>query len=217
MSEHPVVVGGDATASASLKLTKKQKERLIGREEFASMLTAEQKKLFDDLKGKPAADAVLHLQAWVGPGGGRLDISELAFTALAGKDKDGKTRDVIVVSEVQAPPFSRETKEQIQAKMVAYLKKTGAKTTQMTKEQFKGYYAEQQAERAKAMVKAFFARWDTTKDGKLSKEEVRAGSDGRSPLLADWDKYDKNKDGFIDLAEFEKYMRAQVSGRGKAR
>jgi Ca2+-binding EF-hand superfamily protein len=147
--------------------------------------------------------------------GGNFDWTEFAFASMAGKDKDGKTNEVIIVSEIKAPPFSRETKEQIQAKVVAYQKRTGGDTTRMTKEQFKGYNAEQQAERSKQMAKGFFDRMDKNKDGKLSKEEVQAASWGGrpSPLLADFDKYDTNKDGFIDEAEFGVYIQDRQNNR----
>ncbi len=158
-------------------------------------------------------------------GGGKMGGggSDFWFNQMAGKDKSGNQRDVIIIAEYEAPAWAggADATAKTRETLTAYLAKRGQPTDKMTREQFAGYSEEQQAERSKTMAKSMFDRMDTKKTGKLSKEDIEAGSRGfggrRSPLLDEFDTYDKNKDGFIDQEEYSAYMTARMSaGRAGA-
>jgi Ca2+-binding EF-hand superfamily protein len=54
-----------------------------------------------------------------------------------------------------------------------------------------------------------FARFDTDRDGRLSPEEAPEA------LRAQWAKWDRNRDGFIDAAEYAEYYRAGLRSVGE--
>ncbi|MBY0232089.1 MAG: hypothetical protein K2W96_22660, partial [Gemmataceae bacterium] len=80
-----------------------------------------------------------------GGGGGFQMNPDVFFNMMAGKDKEGKQRDVIVVSEYEAPMWSRETTAQVRDKLNAYLSKRGISDGKMTREIYAGYFEEQRS------------------------------------------------------------------------
>jgi len=65
-----------------------------------------------------------------------------------------------------------------------------------------------------AEAKELFKRLDTNSDGKLSLEEMQSARQLRlSRILDDKDRFDQNKDGFIDLAEFTAYHKERAARR----
>ncbi len=91
----PWVIGGDEAGSAPLKLTKKQREELSGISggagALAKLLTAEQKKVFETLKGKPAAPEIVQFRGPLGrPSGVPTVLQYLADKAVAAELKLAK-------------------------------------------------------------------------------------------------------------------------------
>jgi hypothetical protein len=65
-----------------------------------------------------------------------------------------------------------------------------------------------------AQAKELFTRLDTNKDGQLSIEEMQAArTAGTSRIYDERDRFDANKNGTIDLAEFTAYYRDQMTRR----
>src|SRR5262245_27976443 len=107
------------------------------------------------------------------------------------------------------PKWGWEPAEKVREKMIAFLVKNGKTDGTMTKDLFLNYTAAQQAEQ-------FFGWTDADKDGKISLAEAKASAErsGRWQLVEAWDKYDKDKKGYITMVEYTLYMRDRLAGDG---
>lgn len=154
-----------------------------------------------------------------GKGGGGFNRGgnpgDFFFAILAGKDKDGNINTEIDVAKVEAPPFSSEPTEKLREKLSDYLRKKGITSGKMTKETFSAYNDEVlRPEMEKSMSKRFFDFSDTDKDGKLSRAEVEEAAKrrgGSSPLLDRFAEFDKNRNGTIEIEEYEVYMKERMN------
>jgi Ca2+-binding EF-hand superfamily protein len=145
-----------------------------------------------------------------GGGGG----SDFFFAVLAGKDKDGNPNPEIDVSKIEASVMIPEPDKMKQG-MLSYLQKQGISSGKMSKDVFSKYNAEVlQPERDKAMAKGSFDRSDADRDGKISKAEAEASSKRSGTtgsLFERFSEFDKNKNGTIELDEYEPYLKERMA------
>ncbi len=149
------------------------------------------------------------LAQWGGRrGGGRFDPSWLFNRYANGKD-------YVVLAEV--------TRERDKTAMTEYAQRKGITNGRLTREQFADYWQDRMASRrsnrgapanpsaapaapaGEDPAKQSFDRLDANRDGALTDSEVPEG------LRADLSKWDSNRDGRIQLAEYRAYFKAHGS------
>jgi Ca2+-binding EF-hand superfamily protein len=93
-----------------------------------------------------------------------------------------------------------------------YLRRAGITDGKLTREAFLKAYQDRMAEMTRSSAndaERIFRQLDRNNDGKIDVEEVQRAQRLRSEI----DRWDSNKDGFIDLNEFRPYMQAFNSSR----
>ena len=168
-----------------------------------------------DKRGK-GADGGFQQPGGFQPGGpGGWDPAAMANRAF---DRYANGKDVIIIAEMQSPrdPTIRE-------KAQAYAQAKGITNGQLTRDQFAGFMQEQMAQwqggrpgggpggpgggptrDLDADAENSFRRHDKNNDGVLTTDEMPQA------LRDELEKWDKNRDGTIDLAEYKEYYKARM-------
>lgn len=158
-------------------------------------------------------------------------MAEMGFKMLA---KDAASFNVDKV-EIGGMMRMMGDPERTRQQMRDFLKSKGITSGEMTKELFLEYSSnrirefrekgdtrteEEKKKDEDIRVREFFKTLDTNNDNVLTKEELEAGRRSRAPassLLEDFNRYDKNRNGTIDLDEYIGYIRARTEEREKER
>jgi Ca2+-binding EF-hand superfamily protein len=92
-----------------------------------------------------------------------------------------------------------------------YCRRAGVTDGKLTRELFLKAFQQRMEERqrggAAADAERYFRTFDRNGDGKLDREELQA----TPRLKGEWEQWDTNKDGAIDLAEFKAYLAARYA------